>query len=621
MEKRLRASAIVFSFILLFNCIILLKSKEATDFVFRRAKAPFSSSAENMPGREERFPLDPTKGAWSEVPTQDTHWLTLPIDCQGMLQKIIDFAQKHKGEYDHIVVIGMGGSSRPGDVIRQVLGSKDGWAKIHVMENLDEADIQKIRSEIDLSRTLFISISKSGTTAETNALTRIAYNWIIQSGLDPSKHFIAITDTSRDSFLMRFLKENNVPLENIFEHPKQVGGRYTIFSVIGMLPAALAGNDINTVLSYARKAMESQIKYDLGEFLARMESEGRIYMRVVLPKELEGLGPWIEQLLAESLGKIDGIGRNRGIVPVLERDYDASIYNRDTFCLRIRLGNSDARDSFMEEVKERGVPIWTIQVNSPEEAVGSLYLLEFATGMAGILMGIDPFDQPGVEEGKKATNKMKEEILAQINQGKTLEDAYREFLESQRSLYRVEIAPGITLDYGALMQVARDEFLEFVGKKKKNLDNLTAQEIYVLILEFAQSKGKTFGAILPYAQETQERGEVWKEARASLRRFGLQDIYGVGPVYEHSLRQYLQQGPDKGIPTFIVVNDIGTQVIPGEKIQGLTTGMQNVLQALGTQQALAQAGRYTVRIEIEGPLTEEKLEALKRFFTLIRPTW
>jgi len=171
------------------------------------------------------------------------------------------------------------------------------------------------------------------------------------------------------------------------------------------------------------------------------------------------------------------------------------------------------------------------------------------------------------------------------------------------------------------MQVARDEFLEFVGKKKKNLDNLTAQEIYVLILEFAQSKGKTFGAILPYAQETQERGEVWKEARASLRRFGLQDIYGVGPVYEHSLRQYLQQGPDKGIPTFIVVNDIGTQVIPGEKIQGLTTGMQNVLQALGTQQALAQAGRYTVRIEIEGPLTEEKLEALKRFFTLIRPTW
>ncbi|MCM8783179.1 MAG: hypothetical protein NC818_00145 [Candidatus Omnitrophica bacterium] len=606
---------VLFSFVFLGIFVILLKMDLSSDSIFRRLKIPFQSTQTNMSVREERFPLDPNKGAWRENPTQDTHWLTLPLDCQGMLEKIVDFAQRHKGEYTHIVVIGMGGSSRPADVIRGVLGTEEGWAEIHVMENLDEADIQKIKGEIDPTRTLFISISKSGTTAETNALTRIAYDWIIQAGLDPSKHFIAITTTSRDSFLMKFLKDNNVPLENIFEHPDQVGGRYTIFSVIGMLPAALAGHDINTILSFARQAMESQVKYDLGEFLAKMESEGRIYMRVVLPEELASLGPWIEQLVAESLGKIDVVGRNRGIVPVLERDYDEGIYNEGTFCLRIKLGSSDARDGFTERVKAKGVPVWEIQVNSPEEAIGGLYLLEFATGMAGVLMGIDPFDQPGVEEGKKATNRMKEEILAQINQGKTLEEAYGDFLESQRSIYRVEIAPGVTLDFGALMQVARDEFFEFIWEKKKDLDNLTAQEIYALVLEFAKSKGKTYGAILPYAQETTERAVTWSQARGVLRRFGLQDIYGIGPVYEHSLRQYLQQGPDKGIPTFIVVNDIGTQVIPGEKIPGFTTGMQNVLQALGTQQALTNAGRYTIRIEIEGPLTLDKLRVLESFFS------
>ncbi|MCM8763592.1 MAG: hypothetical protein NC927_00675, partial [Candidatus Omnitrophica bacterium] len=173
----------------------------------------------------------------------------------------------------------------------------------------------------------------------------------------------------------------------------------------------------------------------------------------------------------------------------------------------------------------------------------------------------------------------------------------------------------VTLDFGTIMQVARDEFFEYILEKKKDLDHLTAEEIYALVLEFAKSKGKTYGAILPYAQETPERADVWSQVRRVLRRFGLQDIYGIGPVYEHSLRQYLQQGPDKGIPTFIVVNDIGTQVIPGEKIPGFTTGMQNVLQALGTQQALTKAGRYTVRIEIEGPLTLDKLRVLESFFS------
>jgi transaldolase/glucose-6-phosphate isomerase len=620
---------LILGFLFFVNCVILFNIENDLAFrrvwelnLFKSEVINFEMSKENLIEDQKRFPVDPNKEVWLTLPTQDTHWLTLPQNCQGMLDKIKTFAQAHQGEYEHIVVIGMGGSSRPADVIKRVLGTKAGGAQIHVMENLDDADIQEIRESIDPAKTLFISISKSGGTAETMALTRIAYDWITSEGLDPSKHFIAITTTSKDSPLMRFLKENNVPEENIFEHPDKVGGRYTIFSVIGMLPAALAGHDIDGILSYARAAMRSAIKYQLGRFLADMESQGRIYMRVILPKELEGLGSWIEQLLAESLGKVDKNGRNRGIVPVLERDYDAStipgVYNENAFVFRIKLGESDERDGFMGQVKATGIPVWEMQVNNPEEAVGSLYLLEFATGMAGVLMGIDPFDQPGVEAGKQATREMKARIAEMVDGGISLEEAYRQVVDSYKTSHRIEIAEGIYLDYGDFMNVAGDDFRRFVEEKGKNFDGISAPELYTITLEFAKSKGKTYGAILPYAKETPERAEVWSIARGVLRRLGLQDVFGIGPVYEHSLRQYLQQGPDKGIPTFIVVNDPGHQIIPGDKIEGFTCGMQNALQALGTQQALARAGRYTLRIEVEGPLTSEKLEALRKFFEGIR---
>ncbi len=615
MKLRLFFSVVFFSFSILFDCGIVSKSHKE-DLISRRTQGVnlFRSTTENMENVEERFPVDPNQGVWASLPTQDTHWLTLPEDCQGLLTKIIGFAETHQGEYDDVVVIGMGGSSRPGDVIRGTLGSKEGFAQIHVMENLDDDAIANIKNSIDPKRTLFISISKSGGTAETMALTKIAYNWIKDAGVDPAKHFIAITTTSKDSALMQFLKKNNVSDENIFEHPDQVGGRYTLFSVIGMLPAALAGQDVNQILSYARAAMQSQVKYQLGEFLAKMESEGKPYMRVVLPDELQSLGPWIEQLLAESLGKVDSTGRNRGIIPVLERDYDSSIYGDNSFCFRIKLGSSDQKDAFMQQVKSSGVSVWEMQVNSPEEAIGSLYLLEFATGMAGVLAGTDPFNQPGVEQGKQATRDMKNTIYTKVENGQTLDDAYKEVSDSYKTPYRKEIAPGVTLDFGALIEASKGEFLEFVKGKDRSIADIDAVGLYSLALEFAKSKGKSYGAILPYAQETPTRAKVWAMGRGVMRMFGLQDLFGIGPVYEHSMRQYLQEGPDLGIPTFILVNDKGDQIIPGDKIEGFTCGMQNALQALGTQKALADAGRYSLRIEIDGPLTESKLDYLRLFF-------
>ena len=572
-----------------------------------------------MQAIKDKFPLNPDLGLWADNSTRDINWLTLPIDeCQGLLSKIIEFKDKNRGQYKHIIVVGMGGSSRPADVIRGVLGTQEGYAQIHVMENLDDDAISEIKESIDLKESLFISISKSGNTAETMALTRIAYSWIKEAELDPKKHFIAITTTSKESALTRFLKDNNVSEEDIFQHPENVGGRFTFFSVVGMLPAALAGHDVGKILELAKQTLESDEKYNLGLFLVKMEEENRPYMRVVLPSELKTMGAWIEQLIAESLGKIDKNGKNRGIIPILERDCDSSVYRDNVFCCRIKFGSSDSNDAFIKQIEDKNIPVWNFDVDSKYEALGVLYALEFATGAAGILMGLDPFNQPGVEAKKQAARDMKTKIKDKISKGVSLEEAFKDEVKDNASSYRINIAGGIVLDFGAIMEVSADDLVSFALTKGIDIKNSKdAVKVYSIIMQFANYKGKSYAGFFPYAYETKECERVWALARSIARKNNLQDVYGVGPIYEHSTAQFLQEGPDLGISIFVVINSKGDIIIPEDEIVGFSCGMQNALQALGTQKALTQAGRFTLRIEVEGSLTKEKAKSLAEFFSFI----
>jgi len=451
------------------------------------------------------------------------------------------------------------------------------------------------------------------------ALTKIAYSWIKEAELDPKEHFIAITTISKESALTKFLKNNNVSEESIFEHPRNVGGRFTFFSVIGMLPAALAGHNVEKILESAKKALESDEKYNLGLFLVKMEEEKRLYMRVVLPNELKTVGAWVEQLIAESLGKIDKDGKNRGIIPILERDYDSSIYTENVFCFRIKLKDSDYNDSFIQQLEGKNIPIWSIDVDSTYDALGVLYLLEFATGVSGILIGVDPFNQPGVEAKKEVARSMKAKIKDKISKGMSLEEAFKDEVKDNASSYRVDIADEIILDFGAIIEVGGDDLISFA--KSKGLDIETSKDIasiYSIIMQFANFKGKSYAGFFPYAYETKEREKVWAIARSIARKNSLQDVYGIGPVYEHSTAQFLQEGPDLGISIFIVVNNKGDTIIPEDEIIGFSCGMQNIFQALGTQKALTKENRFTLRIEIEGSLTEEKVKILAEFFSSIK---
>ncbi|MDP8216750.1 MAG: hypothetical protein P9L98_05485 [Candidatus Kaelpia imicola] len=186
--------------------------------------------------------------------------------------------------------------------------------------------------------------------------------------------------------------------------------------------------------------------------------------------------------------------------------------------------------------------------------------------------------------------------------------------KEESSGYRVEIAEGVFLDYGLFMELKGGDFTQFVSDRGLVIADLAPAEIYALTLIYANQKaGKTYGAILPYAVETPDRAGVWEAARAALRQIGMQDLLEIGPPYEHSYRQYFMQGHDRGFFTFIVPTDPGSQIIPGDKIPEFTTGMQNALQALGTQEALGAEGRLSVRIEIEGSV-DDSISAIEKFF-------
>jgi hypothetical protein len=433
---------------------------------------------------------------------------------------------------------------------------------------------------------------------------------------------------------MRFLSERGTSSEDIQEHPDRVGGRYTFFSNIGMLAAGLAGIDIDALLGEARKAMESDIKYKLGQFMTDMEEQGRIYMRVILPEKLAKLGPWIEQLVAESLGKHDALGNERGIIAISERDFDPSIYaNEDVFAVRIKLGEMDERDGFTKSVIDNGTPLFEFQVSSIEEVGGVMYALEWATGQSGISMGIDPFDQPGVEAKKQITRDMKTalkeaieaRITSDMSEDEISEITKGEFLKvlaSYQTEYRVEIAEGVTLDFGDFVKVLKEQHgIDFETEMaKRELDITKAEDVYQAILILSKEEGKTYSAILPY-DETFKDHSAWAQARALMRSRGLNDVFGIGPVYEHSYSQFFDQGPNKGLLMPVVSLYTGDIKIPGDSVPGITFAMQNALQAFGAMAAEVNNDipRLAVRIEIDGKITSDVMLTLEAFFASLHP--
>ena len=300
----------------------------------------------------------------------------------------------------------MGGSSLAPEVIRQSFGPQDGWPSLHVLDSTDAGAIRAVEAAVDLDRTLFLVSTKSGGTIETLSLFR--YFW---ERTPDGKRFVAITDGG--SGLEALAREHG--FRRIFLNDPEIGGRYSALSYFGLVPAALMGADVPGLLDRAGVGEQTCMTFDsanvnsglwLGLAWGQLAAAGHDKLSYVIDPPLSSFGLWVEQLIAESTGK-----HGRGILPVAgEQPGAPEVYGDDRTILYLR--HEDAPDeadkAAVEALRAADQPVIIRATEGPTDLGRIFFIAEFAVAVAGWVLGINPFDQPNVQEAKDNTNRVLE---------------------------------------------------------------------------------------------------------------------------------------------------------------------------------------------------------------------
>ena len=427
-------------------------------------------------------------------------WLTIADklleDVDGIRRFVA--AARTDGMTD-VVLLGMGGSSLAPEVFRRSSPPAEGALRLHVLDSTEPQQVRRIAEAIDVATTLFIVSSKSGGTIEPNAL--LAHFRDLQP--DPS-HFVAITDPGTSMYELA----TGAGFRHVFVSDPEIGGRYSALSPFGIVPAALAGVDVQAVLEGALVAKENCGLPDgnsglwLGAALGELALRGRDKLTFVVDPPLGSFGLWAEQLVAESTGKL-----GRGILPIADEPLaDASAYGNDRVFLHLR--DADAPDprhaEAIKALAAAGHPTITLSAAGANDLGRVFFYAEFATAVAGWALGINPFDQPNVQEAKDNTGKVLEAGLPQ-----DIED----------------------------------------GSLSELLAGLAAPD-YVAILGY-----------LPY-DDAIERA-VAGLRKALIERSGVATTWGYGPRYLHSTGQFHKGGPATGHFVELVHDGTGDLPVPG----------------------------------------------------------
>ena len=340
---------------------------------------------------------------WSDDPTEITEpnrlgWLDVVRTMQDEAEGLRRFAEDVAAEgYQQAVLFGMGGSSLAPEVMQRTFGTKAGMLRLQVLDSTHPDGVADLKRGLDLERTLFIVSSKSGSTIET--LSQFEYFW----SLTPQgKHFVAITDEG--SILQKVGEERE--FRRVFINRPDIGGRYSALSFFGLVPGALIGADVDGMLAQASAmaamCREADPRKNPGAVLGAAMGEAALAgcdkLTLVAPAEFASFGDWVEQLLAESTGKL-----GKGIVPVVgEASAEPASYGRDR--LFVALG-ADAEASRLEAV---GQPVLRLPYEGQGQLGAEFFRWEFATAIAGQRLGINAFDQPNVQSAKDATSRILE---------------------------------------------------------------------------------------------------------------------------------------------------------------------------------------------------------------------
>jgi transaldolase / glucose-6-phosphate isomerase len=507
------------------------------------------------------------------------------------IERLKALQAKIKGEFAHVVLLGMGGSSLAPEVLMTTFGNADGFPDLRVLDSTNPAQVAAIRDGVDLNKTLFVIASKSGGTIETLSFYRYFRDLVSGNG----DQFIAITDAG--SKLQTIAEENN--FRDVFVNPTDIGGRYSALSYFGMVPAALIGLDMDRLWVAATNMIEAvgaQIPADqhpgmwLGAFMGRMAEEGRDKLMIFASDGIRSYGDWAEQLIAESTGK-----EGHGVLPVVgasigkPHDYGS---DRAFIYLKLEGDPSNAEmDEGIKRIREAGHPRLTLILNDKYDLAGEFMRWEYATAVAGKLLKINPFDEPNVSEAKANTN----ELLSHYAQHGALPE------------------PEAAISNDAVVLYAQPSTINPLGEliRAHNFDADSLTD--TLAAQILGTEAGDYFALLTYAPTTPETTAQLAEIQRQLRQYTRRAVtYGYGPRYLHSTGQLHKGGPDNGVFFQMTHEDAADMDIPEA---GYSFGVLKAAQAAGDMKALADHDRRAIRIHAKSeditPALDALIEALK----------
>jgi len=509
-------------------------------------------------------------------------WLGVVEKMTEHVKELKSFAHEIRDAgFEHVVVLGMGGSSLCPEVFRRTLGKQKNWPELHVLDSTVPSAVRLLEQRIrSVEKALFMVSSKSGTTTEPDVFRRYFFDRVKHAlGDEAGRNFVAITDPGTQ--LQKEAERDH--FRRVFLNPSDIGGRYSALSYFGLVPLALMGGDVAGVLNRATHAIHAcagevpsseNPAVRMGAAIGTLALAGRDKLTFVTPTPLDSLGLWIEQLIAESTGK-----EGKGIIPIAGEPLGSpEVYGDDRVFVYIhtQAAAPPEIESQLQALEAAGHPVLRSKLHDPLDLGEEFFLWEFATPVAGALLGIDPFDQPNVQESKDNTKR----LLAEYKDKGTL---------TQQAIVAAD------RDVRIFADAATKEEL------RKGSSNLSD----VLAAHLRRIHPHDYVAITEYFEERDRYDALLQQLRKLIRDHNrIATTTGYGPRFLHSTGQLHKGGPESGVFIQVTCEDVNDVAIPGEPF---TFSILKQAQALGDFESLSKRHRRAIRLDI-GRNIEEGLK-------------
>ncbi len=513
-------------------------------------------------------------------------WLTSPFTMRRSLERPLKFAERARRDgFANVVLLGMGGSSLAAEVLRSIVGTAPGWPQFRMLDSTNPASV--LAAGTEPANTLYLFASKSGTTIEPNSFAAHFRRELERARVPRwADHFVAITDEGTP-LADRSRAEG---FRETFINPSDIGGRYSALSFFGLVPAALMGQDIGALVDNAAAMLEtassiadplSNPAVGLGLAIAAAARAGRDKLTLLLPPEWETFGLWVDQQVAESTGK-DGIG----VVPIAdETTGTVAQYGNDRLYVHVTKPGTPLSDpvaTLVSRLEASNAPVVTLPVSGPLALGAEFIRWEIATVVAGGLLGINPFNEPDVEQAKDAT----QVLLRQFKS------------EGQ-------------LPAPAVDSTLEQATLQLSSAARQRLRPGHPEEILTLIEEH------DYLALLAYPGPDRELARVLNEFRIAVRdRTRTATTFCYGPRYLHSTGQLHKGGPNTGVFILVTATPSKDLDIPGEKF---SFGTLERAQALGDFASLDASNRRVLHVHLPSPDATLLRRVCTRLLSSINP--